>query len=134
MRTDPVNGYPDLAHRDEYLEQKLCTAACVIWLSMSDPLTASDPLDPNDQWIASEADGLRTLLSTPETERPAGRYWELRWYVLRLLGIVQSYAANSQAREQRPVKIVPDDGPNETEPDREANPIREWIYGGVRAD
>lgn len=128
-KPDRNSSYSDVAQRDEYLDQKLRTAARIVWLATCDPLTGSDletadPLEPNDRWIETEAAQLRALLVAEE--RPAGRYWELRWHVLRLLGVAQSYASSSRAVERR---VVSQAEAQRVEAEEHDSTIRDWVLG-----
>lgn len=99
-----MTAEPTLALRDEYLDAKLRCAARVVWLRVAH----HEPYEPPEEWIANEAENLRDVLRDGE---PKYSNDSLRWYVLGLLGIRQSYASSSARVERREPEAVADFDP-----------------------
>lgn len=98
---------PNLALRDEYLEAKLRCAARVMWLVQGGG-SEGRPFEAPEDYVAAEAAMLaRTLDIGPD----ATWLGQLEAYVLRLLGIVQSYASSSACIERPEPEGVADFDP-----------------------
>jgi len=110
--------YPDLAGRDEYLDDRLNRAAEIVWLwACGDTGREDDELVP-DGWFEQTMHYLRLALNGHEVHDVADIPHWVYWRALEIMNLPRSYASSSRVAERRETEAVADFDPEPARAER----------------